>query len=42
MWVAGADRYRNPDDDVPADFAARRDEHYAALDLPRDAGAFIA
>jgi len=42
VWVAGADRYRNPDDDVPADFAARRDEHYAALDLPRDAGAFIA
>ena len=41
VWVAGADRYRNPDD-VPADFAARRDEHYAALDLPRDADAFIA
>ena len=42
VWVAGADRYRNPDDDVPADFAARRDEHYAALGLPRDADAFIA
>lgn len=42
VWVAGADRYRNPDEDVPADFAARRDEHYAALDLPRDAGTFIA
>ena len=42
VWVAGADRYRNPDDDVPADFAARRDEHYASLDLPRDASAFIA
>ena len=42
VWVAGADRYRDPDEDVPADFAARRDEHYAALDLPRDAEAFIA
>jgi TnpA family transposase len=42
VWVAGADRYRNPDEDVPADFAARREEHYAALDLPRDAGAFVA
>jgi len=42
VWVAGADRYRNPDEDVPADFAARRAEHYAALDLPRDAGVFIA
>jgi len=42
VWVVGADRYRNPDEDVPADFAARREEHYAALDLPRDAGMFIA
>ena len=42
VWVAGADRYRNPDEDVPADYAARREEHYAALDLPRDAGAFVA
>jgi TnpA family transposase len=42
VWVAGADRYRNPDEEVPADFAARREEHYAALDLPRDAGAFVA
>ena len=42
VWVAGADRYRDPDEDVPADFAARRDEHYAALALPRDADAFIA
>lgn len=22
VWVAGADRYRNPDDDLPMDFAA--------------------
>ena len=42
VWVAGADRYRNPDEDLPADFDARRDEHYAALSLPRNADAFIA
>jgi len=42
LWVVGADRYRNPDEDLPADFDARRDEHYAALGLLRDAGAFIA
>lgn len=42
VWVAGADRYRNPDEDLPADFDARRDEHYAALGLPRSADAFIA
>src|SRR4051794_15960811 len=42
IWVAGADRYRDPDEDLPADFAADRDAHYAALGLPRDAEAFIA
>ena len=42
VWVAGADRYRNPDEDLPADFGARPDEHYAALGLPRSADAFIA
>ena len=42
IWVEGADRYRNPDEDLPADFETRRDEHYAALGLPRDADAFIA
>ncbi len=42
VWVAGADRYRNPDEDLPADFDAHRDEHYAALGLPRSADAFIA
>jgi hypothetical protein len=24
VWVAGANRFRNPDEDLPADFAARR------------------
>jgi hypothetical protein len=24
IWVVGADRYRNPDDDVPQDFEAQR------------------
>lgn len=24
LWVVGADRYRNPDDDVPSDFAVQR------------------
>jgi TnpA family transposase len=42
LWIAGADRLRNPDDDLPADFAARRPEHYAALGLPLDPDAFIA
>jgi len=41
VWVAGASRYRNPDEDVPQDFDARRDEYYDALAHPRDATAFV-
>ena len=41
VWVEGADRYRDPDQDLPADFDARRAEHYAALKLPLDAQTFI-
>ena len=42
VWVVGADRYRNPDEDLPADFDARRDEYYESLALPLDADRFIA
>ncbi len=42
IWVAGANRYRNPDEDLPADFEERREEHYHALKQPLDAEAFIA
>jgi TnpA family transposase len=41
VWALGADRYRNPDDDLPADFAANRAGYYAALELPTEADAFI-
>ncbi|GLQ78072.1 hypothetical protein GCM10007881_15880 [Mesorhizobium huakuii] len=30
IWVVGADRYRNPDDDLPRDFEIRRDAYYTA------------
>jgi TnpA family transposase len=42
IWIVGADRYRNPDDDLPQDFAVRREDYYAGLGLPREAGTFIA
>ena len=42
IWVDGADRYRNPDDDLPADFEAQRDTYYQGLGLAQDAGAFVA
>ena len=42
IWIEGADRHRNPDDDLPGDFAARRDAYYADLGLSRDAQSFVA
>lgn len=42
IWVEGADRFRNPDEDLPDDFDAKRDSYYADLGLPRDAAAWIA
>jgi TnpA family transposase len=41
VWVMSADRYRNPDEDVPADFSEKREDYYAALDLPLTAKEFI-
>jgi TnpA family transposase len=42
IWVVGADRFRNPEDDLPADFATRRPQYYAALQQPENAETFIA
>jgi len=42
IWVVGADRFRNPEDDLPADFAIRRSQYYAALQQPENAETFIA
>jgi hypothetical protein len=42
IWVAGAERYRNPDDDLPADFGERREAYYEALGHPADVELFIA
>lgn len=42
IWVVGADRYRNPDEDLPADFDDQRTLYYDELSLPLDADRFIA
>ena len=39
--MVGANRYRNPDEDLPADFVANRDDYYQALGLSLDAERFI-
>jgi TnpA family transposase len=41
VWVVGADRWRNPDADLPTDFESRRAEHYGELRKPLDASVFI-
>jgi alkylated DNA nucleotide flippase Atl1 len=40
IWVVGAGRWRNPDEDLPKDFEARRLEHYAELRKPLDPAQF--
>jgi hypothetical protein len=41
IWVEGADRYRNPDEDLPPDFNEQRTAYYEALQQPLDGQAFI-
>lgn len=42
LWVVGAQRWGNPDDDLPADFESHREIHYTALRQPLDASSFVA
>ncbi|MFI7455665.1 hypothetical protein ACIBQX_49985 [Nonomuraea sp. NPDC049714] len=42
IWVAGAHSFRDPEEDLPKDFAARRVENYAELRKPLDPADFIA
>src|SRR5579884_990192 len=41
LWVVGANKYRNPDDDLPKDFDDKRTEYYQALGQPEKAEEFI-
>ena len=41
IWVVGADRYRNPEEDLPADFDLQRAIYYEALRQPLDVEHFI-
>lgn len=41
IWVVGADSWRNPDEDLPQDFEARRVENYRELRKPLDPTTFI-
>ncbi len=41
VWVRNANRFRDPNDDLPKDFARKRTTYYDALHLPLDADTFI-
>jgi hypothetical protein len=41
VWVEGADRYRNPDEDLPRDFDERRASYYGLLAQPMEADGFV-
>ena len=41
IWVEGAERFCNPDADLPDDFAAERERYYALLEQPLGAEIFV-
>ena len=40
IWVMGAERFKNPDDDIPDDFETARESYYEELGLSENAQAF--
>lgn len=41
IWIEGAQRYRNPDEDLPQDFVEQRQHYYGLLNVPRSPDDFI-
>ncbi len=41
VWVVGADRYRDPDEDLPQDFNERRADYYGDLGQSMEAERFV-
>ena len=41
IWVVGANRYRNPEQDLPTDFEQHKEVYYQALSQPTDVEEFI-
>lgn len=42
IWVVGSRRFRDPEEDLPKDFEARRETYYAELGVPLDPKVFTA
>lgn len=41
IWVVGANRYRNPEQDLPKDFEQQRQTYFQALSQPTDVNEFV-
>ncbi len=41
IWVVNADKFRNPDEDLPADFDDKREDYYLDLGHSTDSSVFI-
>lgn len=41
IWIEGAYRYRNPDEDLPPDWETCREEYYLQLGLPTNGADFV-
>jgi TnpA family transposase len=41
LWVVGANKFRNPEEDLPADFGERREHYFTLLKQPLEAEAFV-
>lgn len=41
IWVIGADKYRDPDKDLPQDFEARKESYFQALRQPQEVDTFV-
>jgi len=41
IWIEGAKRYCDPDQDLPADFNTRREHYFELLDQPQEADQFV-
>lgn len=41
IWVVGADKYRDPDKDLPQDFETQKTQYFEALKQPQEADTFV-
>lgn len=41
VWIDGANKYRNPEEDLPKDFEKKKDSYFNALNVPLNADEFI-